>query len=83
MLFDLYEVTLLLGACFLVNTVTADAKTNWIEGLTLVGLYALIATASWWYPGQEATELMLACGNVVLTEAGGEGGEGLARLVLG
>lgn len=26
---DLYEVSLLLGACFLVNYVTADAKTNW------------------------------------------------------
>jgi hypothetical protein len=28
---DYYEVALLLGACFLVNYVTADAKTNWVE----------------------------------------------------
>jgi Ca2+:H+ antiporter len=74
MLFDLYEVTLLLGACFLVNTVTADAKTNWVEGVTLVGLYVLIATASWWYPGQESARMMLNCGSVLAEE-----GEELAR----
>lgn len=26
---DLYEVALLIGACFLVNYVTADSRTNW------------------------------------------------------
>jgi Ca2+:H+ antiporter len=44
LLFDMYEVALLVGTCFLVNTVTADAKTNWIEGLVLVGLYAVIVS---------------------------------------
>jgi len=29
---DFYEVAVLLGSCFLVNYVTADAKTNWAEG---------------------------------------------------
>lgn len=28
---DYYEVALLLGACFLVNYITADSKTNWVE----------------------------------------------------
>lgn len=28
---DYFELALLLGACFLVNYVTADAKTNWVE----------------------------------------------------
>jgi Ca2+/H+ antiporter len=28
----MFEVAVLLGACFLVNYVTADKKTNWIEG---------------------------------------------------
>jgi Ca2+:H+ antiporter len=73
MLFDLFEVVLLFGACFLVNTVTADAKTNWVEGVTLVGLYALIATASWWYRGQKTAEWMLSCGSVAAAAA--EGGE--------
>ena len=29
---DLFEVVLLVGACFLVNYVTSDANTNWAEG---------------------------------------------------
>ncbi|KAI9461191.1 hypothetical protein BJY52DRAFT_1259862, partial [Lactarius psammicola] len=40
MLFDLFEVVLLVGACFLVNYVTADAKTNWAEGIILIAFYA-------------------------------------------
>ncbi|GJJ14263.1 hypothetical protein Clacol_008527 [Clathrus columnatus] len=32
---DLYEVALLIGACFLVNYVTADAKTNWAGELLI------------------------------------------------
>jgi hypothetical protein len=28
---DYYELAILLGACFLVNYVTADAKTNWVS----------------------------------------------------
>jgi Ca2+:H+ antiporter len=32
-LFDYYELALLLGSCFLVNYVTADAKTNWVRDL--------------------------------------------------
>jgi Ca2+:H+ antiporter len=68
MLFDLYEVSLLLGACFLVNAVTADAKTNWVEGLVLVGLYVMLATATWWYPGQESARWMLRCISVALKD---------------
>jgi Ca2+:H+ antiporter len=33
---DLFDVSVLLGACFLVNYVTADKKTNWIEGIYLI-----------------------------------------------
>ena len=39
---DLFEVTLLVGACFLVNYVTADGKTNWAEGSILIAFYAMI-----------------------------------------
>jgi len=35
---DFFEVALLLGGCFLVNYVTADKKTNWIEGKYLISL---------------------------------------------
>jgi len=39
---DFFEVALLLGACFLVNYVTADAKTNWVEGMVMVAFYVMI-----------------------------------------
>jgi len=35
---------MLLGACFLVNYVTQDAKTNWIEGLILLCFYVMIVS---------------------------------------
>lgn len=41
---DLFEVAVLVGACFLVNYVTADAKTNWAEGMALVLFYLMIVS---------------------------------------
>ncbi|KAF9468913.1 hypothetical protein BDZ94DRAFT_551610 [Collybia nuda] len=44
LLFDVFEVAVLLGACFLVNYVTADAKTNWVEGMMMVVFYIMIVS---------------------------------------
>jgi Ca2+:H+ antiporter len=41
---DLFEVTVLVGACFLVNYVTADSKTNWAEGMAMVVFYLMIVS---------------------------------------
>jgi hypothetical protein len=41
---DFFEVAVLLGACFIVNYVTADAKTNWLEGFTMVSFYIMIVS---------------------------------------
>ena len=43
---DYFEVALLLGSCFLVNYVTADAKTNWVEGLIMISFYVMIVSHS-------------------------------------
>lgn len=45
LLFDLFEVVLLLSAGFLVNYVTADAKTTWLEGVQLLSLYSMMVRA--------------------------------------
>jgi Ca2+:H+ antiporter len=47
MVLDIFEVVMLLGACFLINYITADAKTNWVEGYTLVSFYIIIVSALW------------------------------------
>ena len=39
---DLFEVTVLIGSCFLVNYITADAKTNWVEGIIMIAFYRMI-----------------------------------------
>jgi len=60
LLFDLYEVALIIGSTFLVNYITADAKTNWVEGLIMIGFYTMIALWTWFYVGQPSQEVMLA-----------------------
>ena len=44
MVLDSFEVVMLLGACFLLNYITADSKTNWVEGYTLISFYAIIVS---------------------------------------
>ncbi|KAG9090298.1 hypothetical protein FS749_000660 [Ceratobasidium sp. UAMH 11750] len=69
LLFDLWEVAILIGACFLVNYVTADAKTNWVEGMVMVLFYIMIALVAWFYDGQPEVHEMLRCGPVADTLA--------------
>nr|AVR29895.1 putative calcium-hydrogen exchanger 3 [Ganoderma lucidum] len=82
LLFDYFEVAMLLGACLLVNYVTIDAKTNLSEGLTMISFYVMIATAAWWYPGQPQVADFLSCPSSVASAIanGVEGsGSNLAR----
>ncbi|KAI0085229.1 hypothetical protein BDY19DRAFT_966909 [Irpex rosettiformis] len=80
LLFDYFEVAVVLGSCFLVNYITADAKTNWVEGLIMVCFYIMIAICAWFYVGQPELEIMLNCPGSVLealaAEAAGEGAAG-------
>lgn len=64
MLFDLLEVALLVAACFMVNYVTADSKTNWAEGLAMVVFYVIIVSTGplCWPP----LTTLLGVGSVVL-----------------
>ncbi|KAH9047187.1 hypothetical protein EDB84DRAFT_523533 [Lactarius hengduanensis] len=64
MLFDLFEVVLLVGACFLVNYVTADGKTNWAEGSILFAFYVMTGLSAWYYTGQNEVRIMSACTSV-------------------
>ena len=43
---DFFEVAIVIGACFLVNSVTDDAKTNWAEGLVLLSFYFMIVSTT-------------------------------------
>ncbi len=80
LLFDIFEVALTIAACFVVNYVTADSKTNWAEGISMVSFYAMIvrrralpepclmkwqACVSWFYTGQISVRKMLNCPGTV------------------
>ena len=39
---DHFEVVVVVGACFLVNSVTQDGRTNWSEGMIMIGFYVII-----------------------------------------
>ncbi|TBU27140.1 hypothetical protein BD309DRAFT_872768 [Dichomitus squalens] len=80
LLFDYFEVALLLGSCFLVNYITADAKTNWVEGLIMVAFYIMIALTAWYYPGQPSAEFMLACTETVAEAVSSGGSEATSEL---
>jgi len=72
LLFDLFEVAIVLAACFLVNYVTQDAKTNWAEGLIMVAFYFMIALSAWFYTGQYDIRVMAeACESVLEVIASG------------
>ncbi|KAF7776298.1 hypothetical protein Agabi119p4_4691 [Agaricus bisporus var. burnettii] len=85
LLFDLFEVAALVGACFLVNYITADAKTNWAEGCAMVGFYTMIGLCAWYYPGQPEIELFLHEGSITALAQGGLEGahHEAAALVIG
>jgi Ca2+:H+ antiporter len=60
LLFDLFEVAILIGSCFLLNFVTEDSKTNWAEGVMLVALYLMVVVSAWFYPQQPEIGIMLS-----------------------
>ncbi|KAG8753804.1 hypothetical protein FRC12_011413 [Ceratobasidium sp. 428] len=82
LLFDVFEVACAIGACLLVNYATQDGKTNWVEGVTLIVFYVMIALAAWFYNGQLAVFELLQCQSVDdLVNSGGELGVKLASEV--
>ncbi|KAG8733550.1 hypothetical protein FRC11_005303 [Ceratobasidium sp. 423] len=61
LLFDHFEVVVIVGASFLVNSVTQDGRTNWSEGTIMVGFYIIIGLAAWYYPGDAEAHFLLQC----------------------
>jgi len=64
LLFDFFEVALIIASCFIVNYVTADSKTNWAEGYAMLAFYVMIALCSWFYTGQQEIDVLLTCESV-------------------
>jgi len=52
MFFDIFETLTLFISIVIVNWAIQDNATNWLEGLTLMATYLIIALSFWWYDGQ-------------------------------
>ncbi|KXN91725.1 Vacuolar calcium ion transporter [Leucoagaricus sp. SymC.cos] len=50
LLFDPYESIVLFFSVLIVNYVTQDGKSNWLEGFLLMMLYVILAVTFWYYP---------------------------------
>lgn len=48
--FDGFQVAVLFVAVLLVNYLTADGRSNYLEGMLLQCLYLIIAVCAWYYP---------------------------------
>ncbi|THV05424.1 hypothetical protein K435DRAFT_647165 [Dendrothele bispora CBS 962.96] len=68
LLFDSFEIAILVCACFLVNYVTADAKVNWAEGVAMILFYIMIALTAWFYEGQMEISALLSLGPQCVSE---------------
>ncbi|KAL7421512.1 Vacuolar calcium ion transporter [Cryptotrichosporon argae] len=60
LLFDPYESIVLFLTVLIVNQTLADGRSNWMEGLTLMFVYLIIAVSFWYYPGSD-TATLLGC----------------------
>jgi Ca2+:H+ antiporter len=48
--FTAFEVIALIFSVLIVNLVNMDAKSNWLEGVLLLGMFAIFGAAFYYYP---------------------------------
>jgi len=58
LLFDPLQSVVLFLSIITVNYCIQDGKSNWLEGVILMGLYVIIAVTFWFYPGTSTTTLL-------------------------
>ncbi|KAJ3537674.1 hypothetical protein NM688_g6647 [Phlebia brevispora] len=61
LLFDPFESIVLYISVHTMNYVIADGKSNWLEGIILVGLYVVAAVTFWFYPGSNFSTNLAVC----------------------
>ncbi|KAN0103667.1 Sodium/calcium exchanger domain containing protein [Russula decolorans] len=61
LLFDPLESIVLFLSVLTVNYVVQDGKSNWLEGMILICLYAIIIVTFWYYPVSDPAGLLSSC----------------------
>jgi Ca2+:H+ antiporter len=50
LVFNTFEVVAVLVSMFIVNSITQDGESNWVEGVQLLAAYAILAVAFFFHP---------------------------------
>ncbi|KAH8988452.1 calcium/proton exchanger, partial [Lactarius hatsudake] len=61
LLFDTFEAVVLFFSVLIVNYVIQDGKSNWLEGMILMCIYAIFAVTFGFYPGSDPASEVVNC----------------------
>lgn len=61
LLFDPFESIILFLSVVTVNNVVRGGKSNWLKGMILMCLYAIIAVTFWYYPTADPAGIITTC----------------------
>lgn len=48
--FEIFQVAVIFVSVVMTNYLIMDGKSNWMEGVMLIGVYIIVAIAYWLYP---------------------------------
>lgn len=63
LLFDTFEAVVLFLSVLIANYIIKDGKSNWMEGMTLMCIYAIFAVTFCFYPGSDLPNDLVGCGS--------------------
>ena len=52
--FEIFQVAVIFVSVVMTNYLIMDGKSNWMEGVMLIGVYIIVAIAYWLYPDDSA-----------------------------
>ncbi|KAI0248550.1 hypothetical protein BJV78DRAFT_790947 [Lactifluus subvellereus] len=61
LLFDPFESLVLFFSVLTVNYVIQGGKSNWLKGMILICLYAIVAVTLWYYPASDPSGAFVKC----------------------
>jgi len=61
LLFDPFQSIVLFLSVWTVNYVVHDEKSDWLEGMILMCLYAIVSVTFWFYPGSDPAGVLSSC----------------------
>jgi Ca2+:H+ antiporter len=55
--FEIFQVAVIFVSVVITNYMIMDGKSNWMEGIMLLGVYTIVAISYWLYPDINADKI--------------------------